>query len=163
MVSFVYHDNLTDEAMMVIPGLPLVLEEHLGPRIWNWFHEDARDDVEGFKCDEDKGIVSIEEEDTEDTVGDWAGIEGLDDDEEDMSDDEETRKKLQVPSIAIPFALNLDTPGKNQYGDAGSIKTTDLNPSGVSDSSPSTSTLTDPSDDMKAKGRAAGATGRPCR
>jgi hypothetical protein len=129
-VSFLYHESLADEAMTAIPALPLILEAQLGPRVWTWFHEDAKDDCEHFCWDPDRGIV-----DKDGDLANWT----LDRDSDSDSDGDSTATAV---INSVPFALRFGTSSENFYNDAGTIHT-DAFRDAASRSVASTSTLTD--------------------
>ena len=115
-VTFVFHKSMEDEAMGVIPTLPLVMEELIGPRAWSWFHEDARMDISGFRWDKNRGIVPTDEAEgwTKDNLEDL----GEEDYKEGLS-----QSKYNPEIDTGPLIIDLLSPGKNQYGDNHSIKT----------------------------------------
>ena len=41
-VVYVFQKTLKPETLATIPGLPLILEGHYGPRIWTWFADQAK-------------------------------------------------------------------------------------------------------------------------
>ena len=57
IVLFIFHKDLEDKAIGVIPALPPFMQELVGPRIWTWFHKDAKLDLVGFKWDPQCGMV----------------------------------------------------------------------------------------------------------
>ncbi len=112
--QFVFHKDLEQEARTTIPLLSIILEVHFGPRVWEWFTDDAKEQTEGFYWDTVNGCVRSDEEAmTKEILEDWSDDSELESDEE--PDDENIK-------MVINFQMN-GQPMKNQYGDTGSVKT----------------------------------------
>ena len=60
-VIFAFYKNQEAETRMMIPALPLVLEEFLNDKAWDWFVKEAGLNVEGYLWDLDKGLVCTNE------------------------------------------------------------------------------------------------------
>jgi hypothetical protein len=111
-VTFLFHEDRTQEAMTAIPALPVILEAKLGPRIWNWFSEEAKALSAGYFWDERSGLKSTEDDRMTEILGDWGAEWG--------SEDEDDRSMASSVSRIEPFKIIIDEPGKNQYYDDGS-------------------------------------------
>jgi hypothetical protein len=111
-VTFLFHDDRTQEAMTAIPALPVILEAKLGPRIWNWFSEEAKALSAGYYWDEETGLKSSEDDRMTEILGDWG--------EEWGSDDDEVKSMASSVSRIEPFRIVTGESGKNQYYDDGS-------------------------------------------
>ena len=57
---FAYHQNLADEALAAIPGLPLILEDYFRPKIWTWFSEQALLETSRYQWDPEQGLIKIQ-------------------------------------------------------------------------------------------------------
>lgn len=114
-VTFLFHEDFTQEAMTAIPALPVILEAKLGSRIWQWFSEEAKQHAEGYYWSEEKGLQSQEDERLSTILGDWGTEWGSDDD-----DDRSTASTASNVSRIEPFKIVTDENGKNQYYDDGS-------------------------------------------
>jgi hypothetical protein len=112
-VQFAYRQELQREAAIMISGLPLFLDLHLGHRsVWNWFTSDAREATANFRWDMDLGLVPIKKDaHTNIKLHKW---EHLDDDDEEFED---------TDVILHPFCLLLDDVGTNAYNDNHTIVT----------------------------------------
>jgi hypothetical protein len=115
-VILAFHEDFEQEALTAIPALPIILEAKLGPHVWQWFNEDARDYAVGYHWDKDRGLVSAEDERTDAILDEW----GSDDDDLD-SDDDAPQQPSRIEVAA--FGLVLATPGRNQYNDNYSVGT----------------------------------------
>jgi hypothetical protein len=111
-VTFLFHEDRTQEAMTAIPALPVILEAKLGPRIWNWFSEEAKSLSAGYYWDEKSGLKSTEDNRMSEILGDWGTEWGSDDDDE--------KSMATSASRFEPFKIITDEPGTNQYYDDGS-------------------------------------------
>ena len=111
-VTFAFRKTLEREALAAIPGLPLILEGHYGPKIWTWFTQSARDETEGYKWDPEQGLVEKQE------IVHYTKLTGWEDLEEDLNDST-TPPATQVHG----FEIVTDNLGQNQYQDDGTIKT----------------------------------------
>jgi hypothetical protein len=60
-VTFLFHEDFTQEAMTAIPALPVILEAKLGSRIWQWFSEEAKQHAEGYYWNKETGLQSEED------------------------------------------------------------------------------------------------------
>jgi hypothetical protein len=114
-VTFLFHEDFTQEAMTAIPALPVILEAKLGPRIWNWFSEEAKQHSEGYYWTEETGLHSHEDERLSSILGDWGTEWGSDDD-----DDKSMASAASSVRRVEPFKIVTDASGKNQYYDDGS-------------------------------------------
>jgi hypothetical protein len=115
-VILAFHEDFEQEALTAIPALPIILEAKLGPHVWQWFNEDARDYAVGYHWDKDRGLVSAEDERTDAILDEW----GSDNDDLD-SDDDAPQQPSRIEVAA--FGLVLATPGRNQYNDNYSVGT----------------------------------------
>ena len=111
-VTFAFRKTLESEALAAIPGLPLILEGHYGPKIWTWFAQSARDETEGYEWDPEQGLVEKQE------IVDYTELTGWEDLEEDLNNST-TAPATQVHG----FEIITDNLGQNQYQDDGTIKT----------------------------------------
>jgi hypothetical protein len=68
-VSFLFKKDLEKEVNAMLPALPLVLQAKLGPRVWNWFNEEAKINTAGYWWDPKRGIRALGD-DEEDSWGD---------------------------------------------------------------------------------------------
>ena len=114
-VTFLFHEDFTQEAMTAIPALPVILEAKLGPRIWQWFSEEAKQHAEGYYWNEETGLQSQEDERLSTILGDCGNDWGSDDD-----DDKSTASTASNLSRIEPFKIVTDSNGANQYYDDGS-------------------------------------------
>jgi hypothetical protein len=112
-VTFLFHDDRTQEAMTAIPALPVILEAKLGTKIWNWFSEEAKELSAGYYWDAVNGLKSTEDDRMTTLLGDWGAEWGSDDD-----DDE--RSMASSVSRIEPFKIVTGESGTNQYYDDGS-------------------------------------------
>jgi hypothetical protein len=114
-VTFLFHDDRTQEAMTAIPALPVILEAKLGPRIWNWFSEEAKALSVGYYWNDKSGLMSTEDDRMTEILGDWGAEWGSDDEDE---------RSVATASSSIsriePFRIVTTETGKNQYYDDGS-------------------------------------------
>ena len=125
-VVFAFRKTLEPEALAAIPGLPLILEGHFGPRVWTWFADQAKAETAGYHWDPKLGLVETQE------VLDFTDLEGWEDLDETTSVDEGETQNQHVHGFEITSA-----PAKNQYNDNGSIKTRFLvNPADASNQNP---------------------------
>jgi hypothetical protein len=115
-VILAFHEDFEQEALTAILALPIILEAKLGPHVWRWFNEDARDYTVGYHWDKDRGLVSAEDERTDAILEEW----GSGDDDLDAEDDEP--QQLSRTAVAA-FDLVLAQPGRNQYNDNYSVGT----------------------------------------
>lgn len=111
-VIFAFHQELAEEAVVIIPALPIIIEAKYGPAAWTWFNEDAKDYAAGFRWDTTKGLVSTEDARTDEIVDEWSSDEEL----ADVAIDQPQRTEI------APFNIVLGETGKNQYNDNYSIK-----------------------------------------
>jgi hypothetical protein len=112
-VVMAFHEDLEQEATTVIPALPIILEAKLGPSAWTWFNEEAKEYSAGYRWDKTVGLVSIEDERTDEILAEWSSEEELEDGE---------TEDIPVARIEA-FDIVLNQPGKNQYNDNYSIGT----------------------------------------
>ena len=114
-VTFLFHDDRTQEAMTAIPALPVILEAKLGPRIWNWFSEEAKELSAGYYWSDEAGLKSTEDDRMTELLGDWGTEWGSDDDDE---------KSVATGASSVariePFRIVTGESGTNQYYDDGS-------------------------------------------
>ena len=78
-VTFLFHADMTQEAMTAIPALPVILEAKFGTTIWNWFSEEAKALSEGYYWDEKIGLKSDKDEQMTDILGEWGAKWGSND------------------------------------------------------------------------------------
>ena len=95
-VTFLFHEDFTQEAMMAIPALPVILEAKMGPRIWQWFSKEAKQHAEGYYWNEEKGLQSEEDERLSTILGDWGNDWGSDD-----NDDKSTAYTASNVSLSL--------------------------------------------------------------
>ena len=112
-VIFAFHEDFEEEAMMAIPALPIILEANYGPHVWTWFDEDAKEYAAGYRWDKVKGLISTEDDRTNDILKEW----GSDDDDLDDEDIETPQRRTEIDS----FNIVLSKPGRNQYNDNHSV------------------------------------------
>jgi hypothetical protein len=114
-VQFAYRQELSGEAAIMISGLPLFLEAHLGHRlVWDWFTSDAREATANYRWDMNLGLVPIKKDAiTNIKLHKWEHLDDLDEDEE---FEEEV-------AILQPFGLLLEATGSNAYSDGHTITT----------------------------------------
>jgi hypothetical protein len=115
-VTFLFHDDMAQEAMSAIPALPVILEAKFGTRIWLWFTEEAKEHAVGYYWDEKVGLKSSDDERIGEMLGDWGTEWGSDDDDDDKS----TSTSASTVGRMEPFKIVTNTTGKNQYYDDGS-------------------------------------------
>ena len=72
--TFVFRIELTEEAMTIVPGLPLLLQAKYGQRIWNWFTAEATQQVQGYKWTEEGGIVEDRNLEMETLLPGWKDL-----------------------------------------------------------------------------------------
>ena len=113
-VTFLFHADMVQEAMMAIPALPVILEAKFGTKIWTWFSEEAKEHAIGYYWDSKVGLKSTDD-DTGDMLGDWGSTWGSDDD-----DDKSTATASSSIGRMEPFKIITDATGQNQYYDDGS-------------------------------------------
>jgi hypothetical protein len=109
IVSFVFHQDRIEEAMMVIPALPIVLQAKYGARVWDWFNEEAKLQAEDYFWDTKKGLQSKEDEALALQLEEWDG--GWEIEEEEDEGEEPSRMVFEQ------FKIVTDQPGKNQFYD----------------------------------------------
>ena len=114
-VTFLFHEDMTQEAMTAIPALPVILEAKFGARIWDWFSEEAKEHAQGYYWDPKTGLKSEEDERMAEILGDWGAKWGSDDD-----DDRSTSTASTAGGRVEPFQIVTQKTGKNQYYDDGS-------------------------------------------
>jgi hypothetical protein len=78
-VLFTFHQELAEEGVVIIPALPIIIKAKYGPEAWTWFNEDAKDYAAGFCWDAKKGLVSTEDDRTDEIVNEWSSNKELDD------------------------------------------------------------------------------------
>ena len=110
-VVFTYRQNLARKALAAIPGLPLILEDYFGPKIWTWFSEQARLETSGYKWDPEQGLIEIQTVFEEPILDGWEDL-----------DDNTPEESATTTQVFHGFEIHL-TPRKNQYNDNGSIQT----------------------------------------
>jgi hypothetical protein len=115
-VTFLFHDDMAQEAMSAIPALPVILEAKFGTRIWLWFTEEAKEHAVGYYWDEKVGLKSSDDERIGEMLGDWGTEWGSDDDDDDKS----TSTSASLVGRMEPFKIVTNATGKNQYYDDGS-------------------------------------------
>ena len=115
----VYHNKFRAEANTVLSSLALILEQQLGPRIWNWFTPESQNYFKPYKCDPQKGVVSADGSNTE--IEEEINFEFLDLDDKWMSPE----TAVPMPTIEFDgnFLVKPDDAGLPQYNDDGSLKT----------------------------------------
>jgi hypothetical protein len=120
-VVFVFHQDVESEARTIIPLLPIVLEAELGPLIWQWFTDEAKDDTRGFYWDpDDKQVKSVEESGYAHMVTD----QYLQDNWGDNSDIEDETEDNPQGTSQPGFTFNFTTINpRNEFRDNGSVKT----------------------------------------
>ena len=116
-VTFLFHDDMAQEAMSAIPALPVILEAKFGTRIWLWFSEEAKEHAVGYYWDDKHGLKSSDDDRIGEMLGDWGAEWGSDDDDDDKSTS--TSASSTVGRME-PFKIVTDVTGKNQYYDDGS-------------------------------------------
>ena len=108
-VTFVYHSDVTEDAMGAIPALPLILEAQLlSPRVWGWFAESAQETTAGYKWDPEQGVVACKEEEAWD---DWDG---------NFEDNKDVENPLSNMGI---ISMVLGNPGKGAIPSSSLIAT----------------------------------------
>jgi hypothetical protein len=112
-VVMAFHEDLEQEATTVIPALPIIIEAKFGPSAWTWFNKEAKEYAAGYRWDKTVGLVSIEDERTDEILAEWSSKEELEDGE---------TEALPVARIEA-FNIVLNQAGKNQYNDNYSIGT----------------------------------------
>jgi hypothetical protein len=109
IVNSVFHQDRTEEAMMVIPALPIVLQAKFGTRVWDWFNEEAKIQSEDYFWDTKKGLQSKEDKALALQLEEWDGEWDNDDNED--GDVEPTRVEFEQ------YKIITDQPGKSQFYD----------------------------------------------
>ena len=118
-VLFAFHKNQESEARMMIPALPLVLEELLNNKVWEWFVEEVRLNVEGYSWNHEKSLTCNDEVAQEEETAKWLGIEGL--------ANVPTPNPNDSTEDVITFKIIMDKDTKNQFGDNNMVKINVLN------------------------------------
>jgi hypothetical protein len=117
-VVMAFHEDLEQEATTVIPALPIIIEAKYGPSAWTWFNEDAKEYSAGYRWDTTLGLVSTEDERTNEILAEWSSDEELDGDaDSDVDDNRQSVARIEL------FNIVLNKPGNNQYNDNYSIGT----------------------------------------
>ena len=114
-VLFAFHRDQEEEARMMIPAFPLVLEDLRNDKIWEWFVEEARLNVEGYSWDPEKGMIFEDEYGKQEEMAHWLGIEEL-------ADVEAPNPNANNEEI-ITFDLIMEGDTKNQFSDNNMVKT----------------------------------------
>ena len=114
-VTFLFHEDMNQEAMTAIPALPVILEAKFGSRIWDWFSEEAKEHATGYYWDPKTGLKSEEDERMAEILGDWGAEWGSDDDNRSTSTASTAGGRVE------PFKIVTGENGKNQYYDNGSL------------------------------------------
>jgi hypothetical protein len=76
-VTFLFHDDMSQEAISAIPALPVILEAKFGTRIWLWFSEEAKEHAIGYYWDPKYGLKSSEDDQIGEMLGDWGAEWGM--------------------------------------------------------------------------------------
>jgi hypothetical protein len=51
-VTFLFHKDSMEEAVTIIPALPIIMAAKYGPKAWCWFNEHAKIEMAGWFYDE---------------------------------------------------------------------------------------------------------------
>jgi hypothetical protein len=123
-VTFTVHADRLTEATTLIPLLSVVLEAKFGPRIWNWFTDQAKEASQGYVYDTENGCLKNIAEDESDV----SSIESGEDEFAKQLSEMYNLSSGNSTENGDKFDLDLsfmleDQHPKNQYGDSGSVKT----------------------------------------
>ena len=113
-VTFLFHEDMAQEAMTAIPALPVILEAKYGSTIWGWFLEEAKEHDIGYYWDSHNGLKSTEDGHLGEVLGKWGAEWGSNDDED------KSASTASAVGCMEPFKIVTDATGKNQYYDDGS-------------------------------------------
>jgi hypothetical protein len=106
-VTFLFHDDMAQEAMSAIPALPVILEAKFGTGIWLWFSEEAKEHAIGYYWDPKYGLKSSDDDCIGEMLGDWGAEWGSDDD-----DDKSASTAGSIVGRMEPFKIVTDATGK---------------------------------------------------
>ena len=113
-VVFTFHKDYANEAISIIPVLPVYLAHLYGPRAWGWFNADAKSDLQGYYFDESTGeILSHEGAYTEEILqeGMW------------MTEDDLKTEGAKLFEFSLSEWFINSAPNKtNAYNDNGTVK-----------------------------------------
>jgi hypothetical protein len=114
-VTFLFHEDMAQEAMTAIPALPVILEAKFGHTIWGWFSEEAKEHAIGHNWDTRLGLKSTEDDRLGEVLGEWGAEWGSDD-----NDDDRSVSTASTVGRMEPFKIVTDATGASQYYDDGS-------------------------------------------
>jgi hypothetical protein len=122
VVVFTVHKTRHEEANALAPLLCILLEARFGPRIWEWFTDDAKRVLTKYKWDADTEMVVLIEADDEDEGMD---IESNDELLQEMCDllNIDTDQNVNGFEFDINFVIDEAPQSKNQYGNTGDENT----------------------------------------
>jgi hypothetical protein len=120
-VTFLFTEDRMDEAVTLIPALPIIMAAQYGPRVWSWFNEDAVSETAGWFYDVDTGVVCSEEDRQTSAIINEEYESDSEDDEGSASPPMGTKMDLSFLSGGITARI-----GTNTYGDSGTINTAAL-------------------------------------
>ena len=113
-VVFTFHKDYENEAINIIPVLPIYLEFNYGPRAWGWFNADAKEDLSGYYYDKNTGEILSNESGYTDQIL-----------TEDMwqTEDDHTSSKGKIFEFSLSEWFINDKPNTtNVYNDNGTVK-----------------------------------------
>ena len=114
-VVFTFCRSFEAKAAAAIPGLPLVLQGYYGLKVWTWFTEDIKAEMEAYEWDPNQGLI---EKPTEiDINKDYINLDGW----EDLDNNDQQMATTTNPTTDHGFKIT-PTLGKNQYQDGNTIK-----------------------------------------
>jgi hypothetical protein len=118
-VIFLFPEDRMEEAVTLIPALPIIMAAQYGPKAWSWFNENAALETAGWFYDVDAGVVRSDEDlQTSAIVQEYDG--GSD------SDDEASPMGTKMELSFLTGGLQARMGQNNNYGDAGTITTAAL-------------------------------------
>lgn len=81
-VTFLFPETSMEEAVTMIPALPIIMATKYGPRAWSWFNEHAKVETAGWFYDEATGAVCSDEDiKTDKIVKEYEGNSDLESDD----------------------------------------------------------------------------------
>jgi basic membrane lipoprotein Med (substrate-binding protein (PBP1-ABC) superfamily) len=125
-ITFLFPEDQMEEAVTLVPALPIIMVAKYGPHAWSWFNEDGKSEMAGWLYDQKIGVICLEEDkQTTDIVQEYDG--NSDSNDEDMC----------VPAIGVKMDLALLSEGikgclgSTTYSDNGTINTQGLKAPGL--------------------------------
>jgi hypothetical protein len=146
-VILVFKNEFAQEAAMAVPGLPLIMAHHFGPRAWTWFNDQARTLTDGYEWDDRKGVIEAAVQIDSTTIPGFEELDEMDEDDASELDEQQEEEDEEMVDFTPPY--RLEPGGLNQYNDNGTIESGEFQKrtptdttSGTTTTPSSTSTLT---------------------